>query len=113
MVILFAIQLVFGVVVNYGAYHIFSKGIVGANAIALEAIIIKGISIGGVSYVGLSALVIVGSEQAPAAHFISFCALVGQGYYEAVIICFADFLFIFTIGIPFKYIAATFTSPTV
>ena len=94
MVILFAIQLVFGVVVNYSADHVLSKGIVGANAIALEAIIIKGISIGGMSYVGLTTLVIIGCKQAPAANFLSFCALVGQGYYEAIVISFVKGFFL-------------------
>ena len=50
-------QLGFGVVVCNVCYDVFSKGVVSANAEALEAGHTKGVSIGGVCNIGLCALV--------------------------------------------------------
>ena len=52
-------QLGFGVVVCNVCYDVFSKGVVSANAEALETGHAKGVSIGGVCNIGLCALVIV------------------------------------------------------
>ena len=79
-------QLGFGVVVCNVSYDVFSKGVVSANAEALETGHAKGVSIGGVCNIGLCALVIVFSPCAPAACILSLSTLIGQADYIAVVI---------------------------
>ena len=79
-------QLGFGVIVCNVSYNVFSKGVVSANAEALETGHAKGVSISGVCNIGLCALVIVFSPCAPAACILSLSTLIGQADNEAVIV---------------------------